>query len=436
MSEYSDFDVKQLWQMVDAARQGLQPSHDQVAALNNAQQMLSGHAQSLEEARDQLATKWPPETNAASAAYLSELDRLIAAVRDTALSCAVNVFHINTVSDAIIQAHDKLTPLHVEFIKNEGALAQYNAEIEAFSDGASAVPGGSTAARGVAKLFTSPPVDDSRQDELTRQAQQAMMPLASAAQDGATYIKPPAPYTPPAVDLSYGGDDLKQIGNSGGSDAASPPRVSPPAYTRVSADAPTTQDSNKPEVPPNTGHSGPVLSGYAPTPVQPVQNLTPPIGPGIVAGNPIGPISGPIPGFGTATGGYVGRLPNALAPGVVGRGRSFGSTNPLRGGVIGNVPVGTGGSSHSRVNPVGSVIGQQPRADGRATSSGRTAHGNNTGAMAPQTSRQRRGATEAGSERWDPNNPWEVQEGVDPVILPDPSPGRVDPGPGIIGIDR
>jgi hypothetical protein len=32
--------------------------------------------------------------------------------------------------------------------------------------------------------------------------------------------------------------------------------------------------------------------------------------------------------------------------------------------------------------------------------------------------------------RWDPDNPWETNEGVEPVVLP-PREQRVDPGPAI-----
>ena len=34
---------------------------------------------------------------------------------------------------------------------------------------------------------------------------------------------------------------------------------------------------------------------------------------------------------------------------------------------------------------------------------------------------------------FDPDNPWEVAEGVDPVITPSPDNARHDPGPNVIG---
>jgi hypothetical protein len=445
VSEYDGYDIKQLWQMVDAARQGLQPSHDQVAALNNAQQMLSGHAQSLDDARDQLAAKWPPETNAASAAYLTELDRLIAAVKDAALSCAVNVFHINMVGDAIIQAHDKLAPLHTEFVKNESALAQYDADIKSFGDGATLIPGGSAIASGAARLFTSPPVDDGRQDELTKQARQAMVPLAGAAQDGATYIKPPAPYEPPTITGDYI-ENPKQIGDPGSSGGATvPPRIDLPASTRGPAATPTSPTGDDLANRPLPGDSGPVLSGYSPLPVQPTTSPPLPGAPGPGSGTTIGALpsiisglGGSPTGFGAPARGAGGRLPSNFAPGEAG---PFGRGSAPRSGVIGTLPGGAGPvrSSPARVNPPGGVIGQQPGAGGKAAgraASGRISGSNGAGLTGSRPGRRGPGTHGADRQHWDPDNPWEVDEGVDPVIVPDPSPARVDPGPGIIGLDR
>ena len=39
----------------------------------------------------------------------------------------------------------------------------------------------------------------------------------------------------------------------------------------------------------------------------------------------------------------------------------------------------------------------------------------------------------AEGKRFDPDNPWQVDEGVAPVINPQPQTGRHDPGPNVIG---
>jgi len=365
---------------------------------------------------------------------------LIAAVRDTALSCAVNVFHINTVSDAIIQAHDAIAPLHAEFVKNEGTLATYNADIEAFSAGASLIPGGTTVAKGVAKLFTSPPVDDDRQDQLTLQAQQAMVPLAEAAHDGAAYIKPPDPYIPPFVGDSPVTESPNEFGAPNSSGALPPPAIDSPSYTRTpgsgAASGQTAEATPRP-----ISNSGPVLSSLTPAPVQSASISVPPIGspinspPSFVAiGDDLGA------GLGTPVGAYGGRLPNVFDPKDAARGRSpFSNVAAPRSGVIGNVPIttGPGRSVPSRVNPSGGVIGQQPRVGSKSTprvARSQAASGYNTATTSAQA--ERLGQSNDNAKHWDPDNPWEVDVGVEPVIMPDTASVRVNPGPGIIGIDR
>ncbi|MFI7598900.1 hypothetical protein [Actinoplanes sp. NPDC049681] len=489
MGDYSGFDVKQLWSMVDAARSSLQPSRAQADALNKAQQMLNGHGQALKQARAQLADRWPPETNAAAAAYLVELDRLITAVDATALNCAVNVAHINLVSDAIVQSHETLKPLYEEYVANEGALAQYEKDVDEFGDGASIIPGGKTIAEGAKRLFSSPPVADGRQDELTRRVQQEMTSLAGAAQDGATRIQPPPPYEPPTVTPGIE-DDAQNIGGGGGrrssGGAVRPPRIDPPAHTRTSPGGAASDGTSASgghlgggavpspvpglhSSPSGASGSGPALSGIGappvlPTPVQPLPATgagpvpVPPAGPGV-------PVPGLLPGVlpgaggGLPAGGLGPVGPNNRITSGVPAGRPAALRGPggaiggLRNGVIGGVP-GTGGlpgagglpggggmqlraGAQSRINPVGGVIGQQhgPAVAGAGRGSVRGTAANAGVATAPG-GRRRPGGSPDGGQRWDPDNPWETAEGVDPVIAPDHSGDRIDPGPGIIGLHR
>jgi hypothetical protein len=45
----------------------------------------------------------------------------------------------------------------------------------------------------------------------------------------------------------------------------------------------------------------------------------------------------------------------------------------------------------------------------------------------------RRGEASPDHQPFDPDNPWEVAEGVDPVIIPPDDNDRHDPGPNVIG---
>ncbi|HWG98606.1 MAG TPA: hypothetical protein VNV66_04600 [Pilimelia sp.] len=61
-----------------------------------------------------------------------------------------------------------------------------------------------------------------------------------------------------------------------------------------------------------------------------------------------------------------------------------------------------------------------------------------TGAQQWTTARAGRSASKVGPtdprrRQWDPDNPWEIDQGVDPVILPPPPPPPADPGPVIGG---
>lgn len=442
MSDYSGYDIKQLWQMVVAAKQGLQPSYDQVAALNKAHQMLTGHAQSLEAARDQLAAKWPPEANAAAAAYLTELDRLIAAAKDTALSCAINVFHINTVSDAIIHAYETLGPLHDEYVRNEGVLTQYDADVSAFGEGASLVPGSSTITKGAAKLFTSPPVEGGRQNELTQHARQEMISLSEAAYDGANYIKPPAPYEPPIVGSSYDEPSFSLPGggstNGSSGTAILPPTIDSATYKRYERDGAAPNHTGHMTGQLSTGGSGPNLAEHTPIPVQPTQSPIPSIGLGPAAGR-LSRVDGPFTLLPGGTPG-IGSIPIGIRTPAA---KPFGTLGAPRGSVIGTVPGNTdvARATPLRVSPPGGIIGQQVGPGGRggvrASAIGsKIADRNGAWTAGAQTHGRRSGKPRSNEQEWDPDNPWDVDEGVDPVILPDAPPGRVDPGPGIIGLDR
>jgi hypothetical protein len=58
------------------------------------------------------------------------------------------------------------------------------------------------------------------------------------------------------------------------------------------------------------------------------------------------------------------------------------------------------------------------------------------GFFAPQPGSHGRGPATPEGHRWDPDNPWAVEEGVPPVIAPDTTIQRFEPGPGVIGLDR
>jgi hypothetical protein len=53
--------------------------------------------------------------------------------------------------------------------------------------------------------------------------------------------------------------------------------------------------------------------------------------------------------------------------------------------------------------------------------------------MAGAGGRGKRGSSDEHENHWDPDNPWEVAEGVTPVVEAPGETGPIDPGPAIGG---
>jgi hypothetical protein len=163
---------------------------------------------------------------------------------------------------------------------------------------------------------------------------------------------------------------------------------------------------------------------------------------------------GGVPGRGAGVGeagrgGVPGRTLGEVGPGgVAGRGGVAGGRGGVpRGGV--GAEIGRGGAAGRGVGgaEVGGVSG---RGAGRAGARGvkpkpppwlpdDEPHGSSTGrggaagpaGMASGRRASRRDGT--AGDHYDPDNPWEVAEGVDPVIAPSDEIPRHDPGPNVIG---
>jgi hypothetical protein len=446
--DYGSYDVGQLWQMVETAKQTVGESHEQIRAWNVAHQMLDGHYEKLQSLRDQLEQLWPPADNPASAAYLGHLDNLLLAVNQTSVASKANADQAVLVTKAIDDAHAALTPLRDEYVRNEQKLADYKTQIDTIGTTATVVGGLGTGflAKKGAELFTSPPVEDGRQDEINRLARGAMAPLSGAAQDADWNMIPPPEYDPPVIRQEHG--PTTPIGGDTTGGATPPPNVAPPAHTRH-------ESGGLAGLQPTSGADGPILSGGAPGPLpQPSNVITPPPpppppppggppfigGPGLVLPLPWPGDPGPPPNpntLGVKGGGAkppnldTGRIAKALPPGGV------------LGGTPGEGIVGGGTGAGSRqVNPVGGLIGQNAapgssRATGEASggSVARNSGGNaGQGFFGGQRGAARKGEREG--RKWDPDNPWAVDHGVASVIEPAEEPDFRDPGPGIIGIDR
>ncbi|MEU7849699.1 hypothetical protein AB0B69_20050 [Micromonospora parva] len=419
----------------------------QVAGWRKVCDLAQTHLGRLQQYRRGLAEAWPPETSAASRTYLAELDELIDKVQRTHDAAAANYTALSAATQAIGTTRAALRKIHEEYATKYQQKQAY----EAMVADPKAVMG---------NRATQPPVADGELEQLNAQARSMMFSLSGELQQAqATLQKPPAARPQAGKDVSnpdvYGITPAPII----------PPILPVPISLKTNATPSSPKHTAATTFPIATGN-GPILNGTGAG--------NPPSPPTVAQPNPASNASHP-PTFSgvppvlppTATHAPAYRQP----AGPIGRPGSNGSSVPSRGsgpdptramppgGVIGSVPGSPArqpdGNSvpPRRVNPVGGVIGgggagtAPTGAAGSRPSAGRGfsgAHGMPPigGAPGPWRSGMSRtgypspnGGNTTEVDRWDPDNPWETQQGVRPVVRPTDDEGPIDPGPAI-GIDR
>jgi hypothetical protein len=463
-TNWNGYDVRQMWSMLEG--QQTDPHWKLVSGWRKTFELTSLHLSRLKDYRERLAEAWPPERNAASAAYVAHLDYLIGHVQQTYDAAVANYDAFSGATGAISTARYELKKVYDEYQANQVKLDDYDLQIAAATDPANSglpqpAPG-------------PPPVPAGRQEELNNRARSLMFSLSGELTQARAAIRQPPPYKPPPA----GGISTDRSGYGGGSDVAAPtPPVIPPI---VPAPAPPPRAPAPPAPVGSQTGTGPTLAGPGPI------TLTPP--PGTI--NPVLPVPQPPTVTPAPNPGIIGPLPPTVTPvakpttGLINNPTAMPkptAINPMAlpkpmppGGVIGPItqPVAgqpmAGRPAAQRINPVGGVIGPQsgpggaPRQGAMGTAPtagvlgpqggqpGRALGGAGHGASgrlgasgaapqpygaAPGGRAPRRSDEQASERRWDPDNPWETDEGVDPVVLPPAPTGRVDPGPAI-GFNR
>lgn len=422
----------------------------QVAGWRKVCDLALAHLSRLREYRRGLAEAWPPETNAAARAYLGELDQLIDQVQRTHDAAAANYDALAAATRAIGSTRAELQPLHDEYAEK---LRQKRAYETILAD-PKAVAG--------SRLPEKPPVTDAELEQLNVRARGLMTGLSSELQQAQVMLQRPPVVRRPGVgtsdpDVYSGAADTPVI------PPIVPVPISSPAKRPLRADS----SAKGPVAAPTAPGVGPILGGASAA----VAPLTP--SPPNAMG-PVAPASsstgfGPPPAFppitpseqrrsGSPVNERLGPFQRPTAEGHV-------PPSPARpmqsGGLIGGVP-GTGLGQPSsrplpprRINPVGGVIGgggAGTAPSGAAGSRPGIGRGQLGGHVAPpfggspmggafnggDAGRPRNGYLQErgdGSPPWDPDNPWETDQGVSPVVRPPDDPGPIDPGPAI-GLDR
>ncbi|PWR07102.1 hypothetical protein DKT68_20215 [Micromonospora acroterricola] len=451
------------WQLMDVnSMWACLQDHDtanhwkQVAGWRKVCDLAQIHLGRLQEYRRGLAEAWPPETSAASGTYLAQLDELIDKVRHTHDAAAANYTALSAATQAIGTTRAELRRVYEEY----ATKLQQKQAYDATAADPKAVMG---------SRVTESPVTDAELERLNVQARAMMFNLSGELQQAhATLQKPPPPPPRPRRDPST--PDAYDAGTA----PVIPPIVSVPIATNSAP--------RKPSLPPQAGTQpvqatpavGPILgsaaAGVAPPPTSAGF-------PGVAGPNPatgVGPPPAPPPGSITPS-----RVTHQAPQGTTGSGgRPIGGNangvSPIQpspqtrsmppNGLIGGAPglglgqPASGASPTRRVNPIGGVIGgggagtAPTGGAGSRPGGGRgLAGGHNfppiggapgfaspTGA-GPSASfppgRPDHHGHEDDKRAWDPDNPWEVDEGVNPVVRPPEEQGPPDPGPAI-GFNR
>jgi hypothetical protein len=452
-------EVPAMWAAI--ANQDTEAHYQVVGGWSKTADLTLAHLAQVRVYRDNLASVWPPSKSPAAAAYIARLDKLMVDLQATHDAASANYTAFSTVTLTLSLARQKLRALYEKYESNakQNFVWQQKRDAAAASPTPTPTPSPSP---GPSPTAQTPPVSAAQQEELNRQARVIMYDLSSTVLSGQAALQKPKPYRPGQD--GYGDDDNGQRIDGGGGGFATPPIIPPPGGGGGGSSGgsviPNTSSHVTPVSPtthtpvgsgPVTGGvgTGPILGGVGNPPV-----ITPPA-PGLPlpGPTPAPPGPGPVPGLiGTPSASGLlptsGSLPNGtgtprsglIKPGMpAGTGRMTMPSGGVIGanpgsGMIGQMPTGTQGGrppGAGRVNPVGGVIGQQGGAPlGRG---GTSAHGvpMQNGPLAGNQGRPRGRRQEGEQERWDPNNPWATEEGVDPVVLPPDDFGPIDPGPAI-----
>lgn len=430
----------------------------QVAGWRKVCDLAMTHLRRLHEYRRGLAEAWPPETNAAARAYLGELDQLIDRVQRTHDAAAANHDALAAATRAIDSARPELKQLYEQYSTKLQQKRSYEATL--------ADPKAAAGSRVV-----DPPVTDVELEQLNSKARGIMYGLSGELQQAQVMLRQPPPRSAPGRH-----NDNPDV--YGVSPAPVIPPVMPVPFPATSGAPSVGRPKVTAPVPaPTASGVGPVLggagTGLAPTPSAPGLPSHLPTGPlnsSSATGIPptLPPVTGAPSSHAANGGGQKGQAGPVSRPVGGGANQSPHAPPPVPprpmppGGLIGGIPgmaLGqpTGGTSPRRVNPVGGVIGgggagTAPTGAAGSRPGGGRAHfggvhgmppiggapgmGGSAHGMSGATGRPlKRQPGEDESRRWDPDHPWDTDQGVSPVVRPPDEEGPIDPGPAI-GFNR
>ncbi|GIG85729.1 hypothetical protein Pen02_06650 [Plantactinospora endophytica] len=448
-TNWTSQNVPQMWALL--ANQQTDTHWQHVSGWRKTSELSSLHLSRLKQYRDNLMEAWPPERSEASRAYVSRLDYLIQTVQGVYDTAVANQQTLTGVTQALWEYRRDLEEINREYEAKAKAKEQYDAAVLANNG---KPPTGQQ------------PTTQADLEDLNWRGRHVMYGLSSELATAQVQLRKPPVYKNPKGSK----DESESGGGSGGSSAmggSSPPVLPPvvpmPAGGGASYSPPPTPAIHTVVPTPPAPSTGPILGGtgpIAPPAVPPTPpSVIPPPPPTTGPGLPPPPVPPGLPPGTRPPGMPSGAKPPGLSPGYPTTSVMPPGTGPNKaglgpnvlgpramppGGLIGGAPgtglsqptAGTGGAR--RINPVGGVIGGSGSAPigsagvkssmgaGRSAMGTSHAYGMGSGSRASSPSRE-----EENSRHWDPDNPWETDEGVAPVVMPTRENGRIDPGPAI-----
>ncbi|MEV6370184.1 hypothetical protein AB0L86_25205 [Micromonospora musae] len=187
LTDWHRMDVNSMWACLQ--------DHDtanhwkQVAGWRKICDLAQAHLSRLQEYRRGLAAAWPPASNTAALAYLTQLDELIDKIRHTHDAAATNYTALAAATQAIGGTRTTLQKIHEEY----AAKLQQKRAYEATAADPKAAMG---------SRVTDRPVTDADLEQLNVQARGIMYGLSTELQQAQAALRqpPPAPRACP-VDL-------------------------------------------------------------------------------------------------------------------------------------------------------------------------------------------------------------------------------------------
>ncbi|GIF18726.1 hypothetical protein BJ973_008314 [Actinoplanes tereljensis] len=394
-TNWDSYNLPAIWAML--APDNVCTGSDRVNAWDSLATAVSEQRKRLLSAGQELAGAWPPEQNASAKIFLTQIDTLLDSMQETMTSAE------NT---------------HAGLRGVMAAISTAQADVRGWAADREAVSGD-----------LMPRFIDHAEDEYDVKAQQAMREMEAAIADHSKQIQAPALYQMKGAEDDPGAVVLDPSGGSsvGGSGSGAIVRAAPvpvtvphdpvlpdPVVAGPGAGGPEAGSGSDPSLGVGPGLSGVFAPQATPALTGPTAALGLPTGSGLGGGG--------FPGVPTGLG---------LAPGSgLGAGGGLGLGVPGIGGGR-TAPSARRAVSMRRGLPSGAVLGEGGLGGGR---------GAGTGGQMPLNGqpgrRGQRGENDESLIGGEADEQWGTAEGVAPVITPDTTKVRHDPGPGVLGFNR